>query len=335
MFKKSESGQFSPWYILVVIVVIGILWLIMSVRVVDQAKSCTWVRFGEIYGEAKPGLQLTHPFNKKVCYSKQSILFQTASDKNGDGRVDSDADYSDFPVEIKTSDGQSAQVEFNLSFHVDPSCAPVLRDDVASNERNLVMRVVNNLSRSIPRDIAPRYSALELYGEQRIDFEEDIILGLPAIDAVPATDTTPEVSARPAIMGLREMFENQCVVLDEFSLRDINFSPEYEKVMEDKQVAMEGVNVQKYMADQAIENKRATVANAEAAADAAIEAARGQAETIRLLAIAEADAMEVKGQALKDFPEMLKLKFFDALSTANWMMVPWDDLAGYMPVQPQ
>ena len=90
------------------------------------------MRFGNVVGEARPGMQMVNPFNHKVCYPAQSVLFQTAGDINGDGRVDSQADYSDFPVEIKTLDGQSAMVEFNLKFHVEPACASVIRSDVAS-----------------------------------------------------------------------------------------------------------------------------------------------------------------------------------------------------------
>jgi hypothetical protein len=52
------------------------------------------------------------------------------------------------------------------------------------------------------------------------------------------------------------------------------------------------------------------------------------------MAIAEAEAMRIKGQALQDFPSMISLKFFDALSTANWSLVPWSQIQGYMPIQP-
>jgi regulator of protease activity HflC (stomatin/prohibitin superfamily) len=305
-------------FLVLIFVVVGA----SSIRIIDVSKSCAWVRFGQVMGEAQPGFQLTNMFNHAVCYPKQSVLFQTAGDVNGDGRVDSQADYFDFPVEIKTSDGQSAMLEFNLKFHVEPSCAVTIRTNIASNTQDLVMRVVNNYSRSIPRDIAPNYSATELYGQQRVDYEKDIRVGVQAN------------GDRPAIMGLEEIFATDCVVLDEFILRDINFDPAYEQVMENKQIEMENVTVQKHIAEQAIENAKATVTNAQAQADAQIETARGQAETTRLMAIAEAEAMRVKGQALKDYPEMMSLKFFDALSTSNWSLVPWSQMQGYMPIQP-
>lgn len=323
MFKTSERGQGVGLYLFGIAAVIAIVFLLCSIKIIDASKSCAWVRFGKVVGEAKTGMQFTNPFNAKACYPRQSVLFQTAKDETGDGRVDSQADYYDFPVEIKTSDGQSAMVEFNLKFHVEPSCAVTLRNEVASNTNDLVMRVVNNFSRSMPRDIAPLYTAQELYGQQRVDYERDIRNGLP------------ETDDRPAIIGLEAKFLEDCVVLDEFLLRDINFDPAYEATMEQKQIQMENVTVQKFVADQAVENKRATVTNAVAAADAAIETARGQAETVRLMAIAEAEAMRAKGKALQEYPEMIQLKFFDALGTANWSLIPWDSVGGYMPLPTQ
>lgn len=303
----SKSG----WvYIAGVLVVLLMIIGVFSIRTIDVGQSCVWVRFGKVIGEAKPGIQLVNMFNEKACYPRQSMLFQTAADVTGDGKVDSDADYKDFPVEIKTSDGQSALVEFNLKFHVQPVCAVTIRENIASNTEDLVIRVVNNFSRSIPRDLAPLYTATQLYGKDRILFEEEIK------------------------QALDPKFTENCVVLDEFILRDINFDQDYEATMEQKQIQMENIAVQKFVADQAVQNARATVTNAQAQADATIEAARGQAETVKLLAIAEADAMEIKGQALRDYPEMLKLKFFDALTTSNWSLIPWDSVSGYMPIEP-
>jgi regulator of protease activity HflC (stomatin/prohibitin superfamily) len=312
---------FGTW-VLGFIVAVALIVGIFSIRIIDIGKSCAWVRFGKVYGEAVPGFQFVNMFNHAVCYPRQSILFQTAADVNGDGKVDSQADYYDFPVEIKTSDGQSAMLEFNLKWHVEPQCAVTIRTNIASNTNDLVMRVVNNFSRSIPRDIAPNYSATELYGQQRVDYENDIRIGVLATEN------------RPEIKGLTSIFASECVVLDEFILRDINFDPAYEQVMENKQIEMENVTVQRHVAEQAVENAKATVTNAKANADAAIEAARGQAETTRLIAIAEAEAMRVKGQSLQDYPEMISLKFFDALTTSNWSLVPWSAVQGYLPITP-
>jgi len=310
MKNKSERGQSEAWYILAIAVVILIAVGLFSMRVIDVSNSCVWVRFGKMMGAANPGFQFVNPFNHAVCYPRQSVLFQTAGDSTGDGRLDSQADYADWPVEIKTSDGQSAMVKFNLKFHVEPDCAVTLRTSIASDTKDLVMRVVNNFSRSIPRDLAPLYSAKELYGLERVVFETDI---------------------RETLLPL---FTASCVVLDEFILRDINFDPAYEDVMENKQIQMENIAVQKFVADQAVENARATVTNAGAAAASQVKLAEGQAETTRLMAIAEAEAMRIKGQALQDYPEMMSLKFFDALSTADWSLIPWNSIQGYLPITP-
>jgi regulator of protease activity HflC (stomatin/prohibitin superfamily) len=293
--------------LLAFLVLVGVIFGVRSMRTVDASQSCAWVRFGKVIGEAATGFQFTNPFNSKACYPRQSILFQTAADATGDGKVDSKADYFDFPVEIKTSDGQSAMLEFNLKFHVEPACAVTIRKTIATSQNDLVMRVVNNFSRSIPRDIAPEFTATQLYGKDRNIYEANI---------------------KAALIPL---FTASCVSLDEFILRDINFDQKYEDTMEQKQIQMENVTVQKHIAEQAVENAKATVTNAQAAADAQIESARGQAETTRLMAIAEAEAIRVKGDALKLNPAMLSYKFFDALAVTK-SLVPWSAIQGYLPL---
>jgi len=177
MFKKTERGQGLVGWIAIVAVFVLVVWGLASMRVIDVSKSCVWVRFGDVLNKpVNPGFQLTGMFNHAVCYPRQSVLFQTAGDVTGDGKVDSQADYYDFPVEIKTFDGQSAMVEFNLKFHVEPACAATLRTSIASDTKDLVMRVVNNFSRSLPRDIAPLYQPNNYMGNSVSTTKEIFVL---------------------------------------------------------------------------------------------------------------------------------------------------------------
>lgn len=64
----------------------------------------------------------------------------------------------------------------------------------------------------------------------------------------------------------------------------------------------------KIEATQLAQKKQNEVATAAAEADKAIEAARGVAESIALESQARADAIAREGQALRDFPEMLRLR---------------------------
>jgi regulator of protease activity HflC (stomatin/prohibitin superfamily) len=68
----------------------------------------------------------------------------------------------------------------------------------------------------------------------------------------------------------------------------------------------ESINM-KLEANQKAQQRRNEVAEAAAAADKKIEAARGDAESIRLVAEAEANAMNIKGAAIRANPEIVTL----------------------------
>lgn len=73
----------------------------------------------------------------------------------------------------------------------------------------------------------------------------------------------------------------------------------------------------KLEANQKAQQRRNEVAEAAAAADKKIEEARGVAESIQLVAIAEANAINLKGEALRKNPEILRLQ---AIETWNGVL---------------
>lgn len=288
--------------IVAVFVVIGLGFLMFET--VDTNETCVYVELGQVKGPAHEGLNGKLPFVSGFsCYNRQSVVYQTT-----DGAV-GDADYLDFPVEIKTSDGQTAEIEFNLSFHVDPANVVKVRSVVANDMRSLVTRIVANFSRSIPRDLSAKYSASTLYGIGRVDYGNEI-----------------ESLLRP-------LFVEYGVTLDEFELRDINFDDDYEIAIEQQQIARENIETEQFKAQQAVYTAEQTVAIAKGDADAAIQKARGEAEALRVNAAAQADAIRLTGEALAENPLVLQLNFIEALETANWVMVPWDSVQGLLPLE--
>jgi len=274
-----------------------------AVLIVDASESCAIVEVGQVVGQAHTGFQLVWPLITSVsCYPRQVHIYQTVVDAKGD------ADYVDFPVEIKTGDGQTAYVEFNLVYYVPPENVEKIRREVASNEDELVTRVVGNYSRTVPRDLAPDYTASQLYGIGRVDYEGEID------------------------KQLRVIFASYGVVLDRFALRDVNFDDEYEKTIEGQQISREQIETEGYKADAAVFTARQTAALAKGEADAEIERARGHAEAVRIQASADAESIEIRGSALQKFPEVLNLEYIKVLPTAQWMLIPWDQITPFMPL---
>ena len=148
------------------------------------------------------------------------------------------------------------------------------------------------------------------------EFKDRIIN--PAVDeglkASTAQFTAEElITQRPAVKALvdkflKERLSKYGLIVDEISLTDFDFSAEYSKAIEAKQVAEQNAKKAEWeLAQKKVESQR-RVAEAKADAEAKIAIATAEAEAIRVKAIAEARAIEIRGEALRKNPELVKLE---------------------------
>lgn len=287
------------------LIVFGIfIFATLSVRIVDQGETCAVIRLGRVVGSAEPGLHFVVPFVTNYdCYTSQHTLYQTAAGAVGN------ADFLDVPVEIKTGDGQTAEVLANTVFRIPPDNVIYIRTEIGNNMDEVVKRVVANYARSVPRGLAPNYTATQLYSVGRNEYSNAIM----------------EEMAR--------VFEANGVELVSFEIRDINFDPTYEQTIEDQQIARERIEKAQFEAQSAVYEAQRVAELAKGDAQATIERARGAAEAQKISAAAEAEAIRLRGQALEENPSVLQLEFVQQLGTSNWMMVPWDQVQGFLPLQ--
>ena len=104
---------------------------------------------------------------------------------------------------------------------------------------------------------------------------------------------------------LRDKFADKGLILDQFLLRDITFTQEYADSIEKKQVALEG--------------KERTLHEAEQLRNLA----QGRANAVEIEAQAEAKALKLIGEALKEDPQLLTYRYIDKLSpNIRVMLVP-------------
>lgn len=105
---------------------------------------------------------------------------------------------------------------------------------------------------------------------------------------------------------LRPLFQEKGLVLDSFGIREITFSPAYVDAIEQKQIEKERVVTEQYRAEQATFRKLATITEAEG----------------------EAQAISIKGEALRENPDMVQLEFVRSLrdpeSKVKVMIIPGD-----------
>ncbi|MHB1347670.1 MAG: prohibitin family protein [Candidatus Humimicrobiaceae bacterium] len=100
---------------------------------------------------------------------------------------------------------------------------------------------------------------------------------------------------------LKEKFAKNGVIMDDFLLRKIDFTAQYFNVLEEKQIAQERIVVEKNILEQEKIKK----------------------EQIIVQAQAEAEQITIKGEALKQYPQIIQLEFIQKMSpNINWGILP-------------
>jgi prohibitin 2 len=100
---------------------------------------------------------------------------------------------------------------------------------------------------------------------------------------------------------LEPIFTENGIILDEFLLRKIDFTEEYFNVLEEKQIAEERIVVEQNILEQEKIKKDQVIIQAEA----------------------EAKQIEIKGEALKEYPQIIQLEFIQKLSpNISWGILP-------------
>jgi prohibitin 2 len=100
---------------------------------------------------------------------------------------------------------------------------------------------------------------------------------------------------------LKPIFEENGIIMDEFLLRKIDFTEDYFNVLEEKQIAEERIVVEQNVLEQEKIKKEQSIIQAEA----------------------EARTIEIRGEALKENPEIIQLEFIQKLApNIQWGILP-------------
>ena len=185
------------------------------------------------------------------------------------GRPTEDAKLSDDSIRARSSDGQEVRIDSSLIFRIDPEQAVAIHIDWQDRYTEDLIRPV---MRGFVRTQVSQFTLREINSSVRKDLES-------TLDRI-----------------FREHFAEKGFILDRFLLRDITFVPEYAAAIEQKQIALEGVE-QKLHEAQQVRNL-----------------AQGQADAVRSTAQAQAEAIKLIGEALKDNPNVLTQLYIEKLS---------------------
>lgn len=239
----------------------------------------------------QPGLNWIVPFLETVVRYPVSRQTYTMSSTPGEGQV-----AGDDSIPARTKDGQQVTIEASLIYAVDPAHVIDLHITWQDRYQDSVIRPV---ARSAIRDAVAQYGIEEIVSTKRSELEGKI-----------TDDITQKLAA-------------QNLILSDFLLRNITFSDEYAKAVEQKQIAEQQAQQAAFVVQQRKQEAEQARQVAQGQADAAVIAAKGAADARLIQAEAEAKALSEIAASLKDNPDLIQYTYVQKLGpNVQVMLVP-------------
>jgi len=236
------------------------------------------------YREAalQPGLRWIVPFMERVVQYPISRQTYTMSIASFEGQIQGDDS-----ITARTADGQEIFVDASVIYQINPDKVVdvhILWQDRYSND------LVRAQSRGIIRDGVSRFSVKEVISDQRLELVNFINQQLAV-----------------------KMKENGLLLVD-FVLRNITFTPEYSASIEQKQIAEQQAKQAALVVEQKRQEAQQVIETAKGDAQSAVIAAEGHAEARLIEARAEADALVLIQSAIANNPELLTYQYITKLA---------------------
>jgi len=239
----------------------------------------------------QPGLRWIVPYLESVRRYSISRLTYTMSISPGEGQV-----RGDDSILARTIDGQEVTIDASVIYTIDP--AQVVDVHIRWQNR-FTDGLVRPLSRGIIRDAVAKYKIEEVVSTKRVDMTDGI---------------SEELSRRMGGEGL---------VLVEFILRNITFSPEYAASVEQKQIAEQLAQQAAFVVEQRRQEAEQARQVAQGQADSNVIQAKGAANARVIQAQAEAQALQLIADALKNNDKLLLYQYINKLAPGvEVMLVP-------------
>ena len=269
---KPESRKVAK-LVAVILMIIVIISLAAQMFVVIEAGTVGVVkRFGAVTNELQPGLHVIFPLIDQVVLLPTLKMTYEATDKPEQSK----ANYPDVIISALTSDGQQIRVGITARFMIQPGKAAWVLQNLGS-ENEYVEKVVKTEIRGSGRRVPTKFAAYDLYTKK--SYEAQTVL-------------YDEIAPK---------FQENGLILDELILRNITFTSEYARTLEEKQIALENITTEKNKLEQEKIRKEQKIVSAEG----------------------DAKSIEIRQTALTKNPTIIQWEFIQKLSpNIQWGILP-------------
>ena len=239
----------------------------------------------------QPGLRWIVPFVERVERYPVSRQTYTMSIATFEGDIQGDDS-----ITARTADGQEIFVDASVIYQLNPNKVVdvhILWQDRYSSE------MVRAHSRGIIRDAVSQFNVEQVISNKRFEL----------------------VAYINEELGIK--FEENGLILVDFVLRNITFSPEYAASVEQKQIAEQEAKQAAFIVEQKKEEAKQVIETAKGDSQAAVIAAEGRAEARLIESQAEADALSLIQEAIANNPELLTYQYITKLApNISTMLLP-------------
>jgi regulator of protease activity HflC (stomatin/prohibitin superfamily) len=239
----------------------------------------------------EPGLNFIIPFFESTEIYSVSQENYTMSIAPAEGQVPGDDS-----ITARTSDGQEVVIDASVLYQIDPAKVVQVHINWQKRYQNDLIRAQ---ARGIIRDAVSQFRVEEVYSTKRFELTQMVREGLD-----------------------QKLSENGLMLRD-FVLRNITFSPEYSASIEQKQIAEQHAQQAAFVVEQRRQEAEQARQVAQGSADASVIRSRGEAEARLIQAEAEAKALELIAAALADSPDLLTYNYINKIAPGvQVMLVP-------------
>jgi prohibitin 2 len=246
---------------IIALAVVAIVVLVNTVLVVDAGYLA--VIFSKLTGGVSMRDQGTHillPGLQTAIIYDGRVQTYTMSATYGEGEA-----RGDDALEGLTKDGQVVKLDVTVRFHIDKTKLAYLHQNIGVD---YIDKVVRPHVRNVIRLAVSAYPVTEVYSEKRIEIQNRSFKEL-------------EPRLRANYLGL-----------DEVLIRRVTFSTEFQKAIEQKQIAQQEAQRMQYILERESQEKERKIIEAQ-----------GEAESIRL-----------KGQALASNPALIQYEYVQKIT---------------------
>lgn len=269
---NAAMGGIKRFGLPIIGLLIVLLLISQSVVVIQAGTAGVVKRLGAVKGEMAPGLHFILPLVDQV------VLYPTVKKTYEASEVpeQSKADYPDIIISALTSDGQQIKVGITARFMIQPGKAAWILQNLGT-ERDYVEKVVKTEIRGSGRRVPTKFAAYDLYTKTSYEAQQVLF---------------DEISPK---------FQENGLILDELVLRNITFTDEYARTLEEKQIALENISTERNKLEQEKMRK-----------EQKIVAAEGDARSI-----------EIRQTALTKNPTIIQWEFVQKLApNIQWGILP-------------